>query len=207
MARIKEIERSSKGNRKRRPVIYLVCEGEETEIIYFKHFRTRNSGIDIIPVTSKQKSALGLVRKAERTLGDKDFFPDLGDKLWCVFDCDANTNDELNRAKAFAKKMGYEVAFSNPCIEIWFLYHFMSPGRPLPDCEAVTDVLEKQTPIRGYKKSQDVFKALLPLINDALSRAEKRKSILDMEHIEEVSRESNPFTNVGNLVRCLIANK
>lgn len=35
MARIKELDRSSKGKRQRRPVIYLVCEGKETEIRYF----------------------------------------------------------------------------------------------------------------------------------------------------------------------------
>lgn len=207
MARIKEIDRVGQGRRKRRPVIYLVCEGEETEIIYFKHFRTRNSGIDIIPVPSKQKSAVGLVRKAEKSLGDKDFFPDLGDKLWCVFDCDANTNDDLIKAKAMAKQKGYEIAFSNPCIEIWFLFHFLLPGSPLLNCEAVIDVLEKKTPLKNYKKSQDVFKVLQPLINEALSRVDKRRSKLDKEHIEELSRESNPFTNIDILVRYLMANR
>ena len=207
MARIKEIDRGGQSKRKRRPVIYLVCEGEETEIRYFKYFRTRNSRIDIIPVTSKQKSALGLVCKAEKTLGDKDFFPDLGDKLWCVFDCDANTNDDLIKAKAMAKQKGYEIAFSNPCIEIWFLFHFLLPGSPLLNCEAVIDMLEKKTPLNNYKKSQDVFKVLQPFLNNALSRAEKRRSKLDKDHIEKLSRESNPFTSIDVLVRYLMANR
>lgn len=157
MARIKELDRSSKGKRQRRPVIYLVCEGKETEIRYFKHFRTRNSGIDIIPVTSKQKSAVGLVRKAEKTLGDKDFFPDLGDKLWCVFDCDA-----------------------------------------------VIDVLEKQTKLKNYRKSQDVYEILQPLMQSALERVAKRTNKLQREKTELISRESNPFTNVNFLVKYLI---
>lgn len=207
MARIKEIDRGGQSKRKRRPVIYLVCEGEETEIRYFKYFRTRNSRIDIIPVTSKQKSALGLVRKAEKTLGDKDFFPDLGDKLWCVFDCDANINYDLIKAKNMAKQKGYEIAFSNPCIEIWFLFHFLLPGSPLLNCEAVIDMLEKKTSLKNYKKSQDVFKVLQPFLNNALSRAEKRRSKLDKDHIEELSRESNPFTSIDVLVRYLIANR
>lgn len=204
MARIKELDRSSKGKRQRRPVIYLVCEGKETEIRYFKHFRTRNSGIDIIPVTSKQKSAVGLVRKAEKTLGDKDFFPDLGDKLWCVFDCDANTTTDLQTAKDMAKKMCYEIAFSNPCIEIWFLYHFMSPGSPLPDCDAVIDVLEKQTKLKNYRKSQDVYEILQPLMQSALERVAKRTNKLQREKTELISRESNPFTNVDFLVKYLL---
>ena len=204
MARIKEIDRGSQGRRKRRPVIYLVCEGEETEIIYFKHFRTRNSGIDIIPVPSKQKSAVGLVRKAEKSLGDKDFFPDLGDKLWCVFDCDANTNDDLIKAKAMANQKGYEIAFSNPCIEIWFLYHFMSPGSLLPDCNAVIDVFEKKTELKNYRKSQDVYEILKPLMQSALEHVAKRANKLRKEKTELISRESNPFTNVDVLVKYLL---
>ena len=37
MGRIKEISRKSVHARKRNPVVYLICEGSETEIRYFKH--------------------------------------------------------------------------------------------------------------------------------------------------------------------------
>ena len=207
MARIKELDRNAKGKRQRRPVVYLVCEGQETEIRYFRHFRTRNSRIDIIPVTSKQKSALGLVRKAEKTLGDKDFFPDLGDKIWCVFDCDANTTEDLRKSADMAQKMGYEIAFSNPCIEIWFLYHFIAPGRPLQDCDTVINELVKQDSMKNYRKSQDVYETLLPLLESALKRVAKRTEKLEKEQIEKLSRESNPFTNVDQLVSYLLAKR
>ena len=41
MGRIKEISRKSAHTRKRNPVVYLICEGSETEIRYFKRFRSR----------------------------------------------------------------------------------------------------------------------------------------------------------------------
>lgn len=43
MGRIKEISRKSAHTRKRNPVVYLICEGSETEIRYFKRFRSRGS--------------------------------------------------------------------------------------------------------------------------------------------------------------------
>lgn len=53
MERIKEVERRSFGSRKRNPVVYLICEGSETEIRYFKKFRSRECHIDIVPIPSQ----------------------------------------------------------------------------------------------------------------------------------------------------------
>lgn len=53
MGRIKEVERRSFGSRKRNPVVYLICEGSETEIRYFKKFRSRECHIDIVPIPSQ----------------------------------------------------------------------------------------------------------------------------------------------------------
>lgn len=52
MGRIKEISRKSAHTRKRNPVLYLICEGSETEIRYFKRFRSRGCNIDIIVLES-----------------------------------------------------------------------------------------------------------------------------------------------------------
>ena len=43
MGRIKELSRKPALTRKRNPVVYLICEGSETEIRYFKRFRSRGS--------------------------------------------------------------------------------------------------------------------------------------------------------------------
>ena len=68
MGRIKEISRKSAHTRKRNPVVYLICEGSETEIRYFKRFRSRGCNIDIIPISSQYKSADRLVQKAKATI-------------------------------------------------------------------------------------------------------------------------------------------
>ena len=55
MGRIKELSRKPARTRKRNPVVYLICEGSETEIRYFKHFRSRGCNID---VTTKPTNVL-----------------------------------------------------------------------------------------------------------------------------------------------------
>ena len=57
MKRTKEVGRKLSGRRKRKSVIYLICEGSETEIKYFKKFRRRGCNIDIIPISSQYKAA------------------------------------------------------------------------------------------------------------------------------------------------------
>ena len=102
MGRINEISRSPTRNRKRNPVVYLICEGSETEIRYFKRFRSRGCNIDIIPISSQYKSADRLVQKAKATMGNNPYYSDEGDSIWCVFDRDDNSNEVLLRAKQSA---------------------------------------------------------------------------------------------------------
>lgn len=86
MSRIKEIGRKSSRQRKRKPVLYLIREGSETEIRYFKKFRSleaenRECNIDIIPISSQYKSADKLVQKAKKTMEFSPYYPDEGDVI------------------------------------------------------------------------------------------------------------------------------
>lgn len=85
MGRIKELDRNKK-KRKRRAIVYIICEGKETEPKYFNRFRTRYCPIEIISLPSQYRSADKLVQKAKNTLGRNEYYPEDGDSLWCVFD-------------------------------------------------------------------------------------------------------------------------
>ena len=116
----KEYDPNKVKQRKRKPVIYVICEGKETEVLYFKHFRTRNCLVDIVPMTSKYTAAEHLVKNAKGLLSHADYFPKDGDQLWCVFDRDDNTNAQLKAAGEHADKNGYKIAYSNPSFEYWY---------------------------------------------------------------------------------------
>lgn len=203
MGRIKEIDRRSGGKRKRNSVVYLICEGSETEIRYFKQFRSRGCHIDIIPLSSQYKSANTLVAKARATMGKHPYYPDEGDKIWCVFDRDDNTNEMLEQARVLAAKEGYEIAFSNPSFELWFLLHFQNQTAPLENCDAVIRLLKQKGRLEQYEKNLDVHAQLKPLQATDLERAGQRLSRLVSDHIQILSRQSNPVTTVGELVEYL----
>lgn len=200
MGRIKEISRKSVHTRKRNPVVYLICEGSETEIRYFKRFRSRGCNIDIIPISSQYKSADKLVQKAKATMGNNPYYPEDGDSIWCVFDRDDNSNEVLLRAKQSAQKEGYHLAYSNPSFELWFLLHFVNQQTEVEDCQALIRLLKQPGRLPDYEKNKDYFDVLKPLQITAIQRAKTRAGQLQNQDIEPISRQSNPLTTVWELV-------
>lgn len=113
---------------------YIFCEGEKTEPNYFKSFKKSiehnaiYKDMVLIEIDGLGESPKGVLKTAE------DFVKDHNVKkgqIWCVFDKDDFTADnfdgtiskisELNKKSSSVK---YFAAWSNQCIEIWFLLHF-----------------------------------------------------------------------------------
>lgn len=203
----KEYDPNKAARRKRRPIIYIICEGKETETLYFKHFRSRNCLVDIIPISSKYKAAEHLVKHAKSLISQADYYPKDGDQLWCVFDCDDNKDQELHSATEYAKKHGYQIAYSNPSFEYWYLLHFEKRTGYLRDCDTVINILKSRGYLENYEKSVDVFAELLPYQADAVMRAKERVDQLDADHAPVMCRDSNPVTTVYKLVEFLNSQK
>lgn len=199
----KEYDPNKVKQRKRKPIIYIICEGKETEVLYFKHFRTRNCLVDIVPMTSKYTAAEHLVKNAKGLLTHADYFPKDGDQLWCVFDRDDNTNAQLKAAGEHADKNAYKIAYSNPSFEYWYLLHFVKHNGYLKDSNAVIEQLKKKGRLEKYEKSTDVFDTLLPHQTEAIQRAKERVQQLEKDKIVVLSSDSNPVTTVYELVEYL----
>jgi hypothetical protein len=199
----KEYDPNKATRRKRRPIIYIICEGKETEILYFKHFRSRNCLVDIIPISSKHKAAEHLVKHARSLISQADYYPKDGDQLWCVFDCDDNKDSELRTATEYAEKHGYQIAYSNPSFEYWYLLHFEKGIGYLKDCDAVVSILKNRGYLESYEKNADVFNELLPHQAEAIERAKERVKWLSADQTTLISRDSNPVTTVYDLVEFL----
>lgn len=203
MGRVKEINRKPVKGRKRKSVVYIICEGTETEIRYFKRFRSRGCPIDIIPISSQYKAADRLVQKVKATMGMNPYYPDEGDVIWCVFDRDENSNESLQKAKQAAAREGYQLAYSNPSFELWFLLHFVNQQAEVTDCQTLIRMLRQPGRLERYEKNQDVYDQLKPLQEKAIERAEQRIRVLNEERTEIISRQSNPVTTVAELVKYL----
>jgi hypothetical protein len=199
---IKEAKRSTR-TRKRRPVVYIICEGTDTEILYFKRFRTRYSNIDIRPFPSQHKSALTLVQHARDVIKQEPYYPEDGDVIWCVFDRDSNTDADIAKAAKRATDYSYNLAFSNPSFELWFLLHFVNQRQPLQTADDVINELNKIMDIRTYSKSKSYFDVLLPNQVAAIKQAHELVNIHGKNGITILSRNSNPCTTVVELVEFL----
>lgn len=97
----------------------IVCEGERTEPAYFRAFQV--PGL-VIQAAGIGESAEQLVQAAIRRSADSDY-----DQVWCVFDCDDLTADQIHRAIDMATHHGFRVALSNQSFELWYLLHSLQP--------------------------------------------------------------------------------
>lgn len=119
--------------------VYIFCEGNVTEIDYFKYFQGFSSNIDIIPIPSlndksdpvKLKENAQLIFEGSETVSPKyRLSPDYQDEVWFVIDTDRwNEGDKIQQLKNYCaennkKYNGWFVAQSNPSFEIWLYYHF-----------------------------------------------------------------------------------
>ena len=152
---------------------------------------------------SKHKAAEHLVRNAGRLIGQAEYHPKDGDEIWCVFDCDDNSSESLKTAVNTAEKLGYGIAFSNPCFEYWYLLHFIPHNAYLRNAAEVIHLLQSRNRIEGYEKNLDVFHLLLPHQSEAVERASARLRQLSQHDIPIISRDSNPTTTVHMLVEYL----
>ena len=111
--------------------VYIFCEGEKTEIAYFKYFRGFSSNIDIIPIPSEdgKTNPLHLQTQAAEFFSDStdnELSEEYQDEVWFVIDTDEwNIGDKIEQLKAFCKgNARWFVVQSNPCFELWLYYHF-----------------------------------------------------------------------------------
>lgn len=98
-----------------KPLILIVCEGENTEPSYFNQFKL--SSAEIIPI-GEGYNTVSLVERANKFAQDAKY-----DQVWCVFDKDDNSDEIFNRAIELAASYGFGVAYSNQAFEYWLILH------------------------------------------------------------------------------------
>lgn len=108
--------------------LLIFCEGEVTEEEYLNFYRRLHRATVTIELGDFHGTPLPLVEAAvaEKEKNEKMERRGKGaahSEVWCVFDTDQHPY--LNEAVALAHTNGVKVAISCPCIELWFLLHFV----------------------------------------------------------------------------------
>lgn len=113
---------------------YIFCEGEQTEPLYFSGFKKQieenpiYKDMVLIQIEPCGAETMRVISMAE------DYVQSNGitrGQIWCVYDKDSFPAERFNgvaeRAASLNKnntELQYHVAWSNECIEFWFLLHF-----------------------------------------------------------------------------------
>lgn len=187
----------------RRPykVFVIVCEGEKTERIYFNNYKIRGCNLKIETPNCRDTDPVNLVKYAISQVRRYDLDFKNGDQIWCVFDVDHNTEENIQKAlKIFNHKI--KIALTNPCFELWYLLHFVNQRDRL-SCREVKSFLTNY--IENYDKKDNVFDIILDNRSDAISRSKGLNEMHVNNNIELVSIRSNPSTQVFQIIEYILS--
>jgi hypothetical protein len=190
----------------------IFCEGKKTEPYYLKgyidSYHSDNRRLLVIEDT-KKNTPVQLVEAAisHRASGNSS------DIYWVVFDREATTkySHELHlEARNTAKDNNIQIAFTNVCIEFWFLLHFDYTAAGYDSCKDLLkrSLLKKKLAQRGIDNYDKGFAYLFDRlkqnqgITKALFNGQKcKKQALDAAQPGKASPcFLNPYTDVHELL-------
>lgn len=190
---------------------YIFCEGKQTEPRYFEGFKRRieenpiYKDMVLIEIEPCGVETMRIIEKAENYVNYNNIE---NAQIWCVYDKDsfpaADFNGVEQRAKSLNKenkRVQYHVAWSNECIEIWFLLHFanyISDNHRTEYIKFLNDKF-KELKIHKYQKNMpNIFDILLEYGNPRLAIRYAKRIIRENEG--KASADIAPGTKVYELV-------
>jgi hypothetical protein len=194
--------------RETRKKFLIVCEGEKTEVNYFKAFTVPKK--IAVTVKGEGKNSLSLVEKAIKII-DNLKQDDSFDQIWCVFDKDNCSKEQFNQAERLAKQKNIKIAYSNEAFEIWFILHFQyldiaTSRSKYP--KILTTQMKKYGLLNEQEKyeknREDMYEKLKPYQTTAITNA--AKLIQDRDEAKKHPFDANPSTTVQELVQELNIN-
>lgn len=194
--------------RHRRRLVRVFTEGDNTEPTYvdaIKRLQDRYA----VKVDDRHGQPSELVTLAIAELkrltaqhGDDGGPQDESPVVWCVFDRDDHPDVDVSVLRA--TKAGVKVAFSNPCFEVWLLWHFEAYGSPESGkCQRLAGLIDDRH-IRGYvRRGKTLAQAD---IAGRLETATQRATVLDKQHERDgihQPTQRTPSSNVWEFVTSL----
>ena len=176
-------------------VVYILCEAEKTEPNYLNWVKHKNrlSSVTIKSGKTCGKDPKNLVRAGIKLRSESS-------KIWLVFDCDERGDFKDDLKTADVKKL--KVAYSNPCIELWFLLHFEYSTASLKVDEAIKRL---QDYIPNYEKNKIDY--IDKLDGREETAFENAKMLRNHQNDIGNNESDNPSTTMDKLIQLLISLK
>lgn len=194
---------------------YIFCEGEQTEPLYFAGFKRliENNPIykDMVLIEIEPCAAetIRVIDMAERYVQKNEINKG---QIWCVYDKDSFPAKDFNGVMGRIDKLNqknpelqYHAAWSNECIEFWFILHFAyytSNNHRTEYIKFLNDKF-KELGIGKYQKNmKDIFDILME--NGNLELAIRYAKRIIKEGTGKTPAEIAPGTKVYELVEELM---
>lgn len=190
---------------------YIFCEGQQTEPNYFEGFKKwieKNpiyKDMVLIRIEPCAANTIHVIEKAETYVLNHELKKG---QIWCVYDKDNFPKEHFNKVEERANNLNqknpnlqYHVAWSNECIEIWFILHFVNYIANNHRTEYIRFLNDKfkELNIGRYEKNlSDIFDILMKYGDPKLAIRYAKKIIKDNEG--KVSAMIAPGTKVYELV-------
>ncbi len=177
-------------SREQLPTVLIVTEGL-TEKKYLSHLSRRNAGYLVRVVESPRKDPVSIVKFCIKEMSNRGLSPKDGDMVYCVIDVDFNKEIQLKKSIALAKKNGISIVLSNPCFEVFFIFHFRDALPTFASPDEAVEYLKGFIP--DYTKNKDYWHLLEKDLDVALERVAR-----ELDEIPLVLG-SKSTTNIGRL--------
>ena len=189
--------RPSRGGPKQalRPQVIVVTEGEKTEPQYINEFLRVHKRPNV-QVEKTGFDPQGVVEKAiERK---RDLGRGARAHVWAVFDRDEH--QRFDKALHLAQQHGICVAVSNPCFELWAVFHYRDHAAPIDrhDCQRLLARL-----CAGYQADRGkLFKDAEVIRSNHDAAVQRGKQSLH-DRKEEGDPQGNPSTSMHMLMESI----
>ncbi|WP_210441663.1 RloB family protein [Vibrio crassostreae] len=194
------------------PRIYIYCEGTETERNYFLGYLSEryqgNNLVQFVDIPKiKQNTPKSIV---QRIVNDKVSDQHLdGDIHWAVYDRESQakiSDEEHLDARNLAINNNINIAFTNVCIEQWFVFHFLYSKAPYTSCKNLLDdsPLKKKLKERGLRKYDKANAELYDYLSGGVEKAREIARSINNDVIADLGEKFghdephklNPYSNV-----------
>lgn len=171
---------------------YIFCEGQQTEPNYFLGFKNLietnpiYKNMVLIEIEPCQAETMRVISMAEDYVKKNQI--DQG-QIWCVYDKDSFPSQRFNgvveRINTLNKtdpNLQYHAAWSNECIEFWFLLHFSyytSNNHRTKYIEFLNDKFQQLEIGKYHKNMNNIFAILLQHGNPKLAIRHAKKILSD----------------------------